>query len=443
MAVLSGNDRSIAGFAMLGHGLVHWFETSIPIFLAVWLTELDVPVARAGLIVALGYAPFGLGALPAGILADRYGPKRLVLGCLAGMSCAFLLLAGAPAIAGALPVPPIAVIGLGLLCWGCAASIYHPAGLALISRGVEERGTVFAWHGMAGNAGIALGPFVAATLLIGLDWAAVAAILAVPGVLGIFYGLTAEFDPTGAIDDEEHDTEDDEHDTDRAATADSDSLSAILADSRTLFASAFALVFVLVAFEGLFYRGVLTYLPDLLQNTAAIGEFSLPIDLEGIEPGNYIYTALLVVGMAGQYAGGKLTDRVDTDRGLIVLFLLLGVLALAFVPATQIGLGAIVGYCVVLGFVLFAIQPFYQNAVALHTPAETRGLSYGYTYLGEFGLGAASVALGGVVLGGASTTAFFAMLAGFAGAGSLVAVVLAHRGLPHSELSPTGTDVEE
>ncbi len=44
----------------------------------------------------------------------------------------------------------------------------------------------------------------------------------------------------------------------------------------------------------------------------------------------------------------------------------------------------------------------------MYTPPDTRGLSYGYTYLGEFGLGSASIAVGGVVLGEASLTAFFA-----------------------------------
>ncbi len=177
---------------MAGHALVHWFETSIPIFLVVWLAEFDVGVATFGIVVALGYAPFGLGALPGGILADRYGPKRLVVSCLAGMSAAFLVLSLAAS---------IYTIAVGLVLWGVAASVYHPAGLALISTGVSERGTVFAWHGIAGNAGIALGPFVAATLLIFLEWSLVAAILAVPGILAVIYGLSAEFDPTAAVED--------------------------------------------------------------------------------------------------------------------------------------------------------------------------------------------------------------------------------------------------
>ncbi|MCU4742967.1 MFS transporter [Natronoglomus mannanivorans] len=402
---LNANDRSIAGFTMTGHALVHWFETSIPIFLVVWIVEFDVSVAWIGIVVALGYAPFGLGALPGGILADRFGTKRLILFCLAGMSGAFLVLAFA-AVADS-----IYAVAVGLVLWGIAASVYHPAGLSLISTGVEERGTVFAWHGIAGNVGIALGPFVAATLLFVLEWQYVAAILAVPGLVAVAYGLRAEFDPVAATDGTGSDS------------PQALSLSELRSNSRVLFASAFAIVFVIVTFEGLFYRGVLTFLPEILHGLPAMAEIELAAGLEGIEPGDYIYVGLLVVGMAGQYAGGKLTSRVPAARGLAVIFTILAVLALAFVPVTAMGLGMILVYCAVLGFFLFAIQPFYQEAVAVYTPPDTRGLSYGYTYLGEFGLGATSIAIGGFVLS-ESLGLFFAMLAGFALTGALLSAGL-------------------
>ncbi|WP_306053101.1 MFS transporter [Natronococcus wangiae] len=401
---LNANDRSIAGFTMAGHALVHWFETAIPIFLVVWLAEFDVAIALLGLVVALGYAPFGIGALPGGILVDRYGTKRLIVLCLAGMSLAFVVLAMSTS---------IYAIALGLLLWGIAASIYHPAGLSLISTGVEERGTVFAWHGIAGNAGIALGPFVAATLLIFLEWQLVAALLALPGLLAVLYGLSADFEPTAAV----------EGDAD-AGPDEALSLSGLAGDSKALFASAFAVVFVIVTFEGLYYRGMLTYLPEILHGLSAMDGLALPAGLEGIEPADYIYVGLLVVGMAGQYVGGKLTDRVAPARGLAAIFAVLAALAVSFVLATGMGLAAIAALCGIFGFFLFAIQPFYQNAVAVYTPADSRGLSYGYTYLGEFGLGAVSIALGGFVLD-VSLGWFFVMIAGFALAGMLLSAALA------------------
>lgn len=398
------NDRSIAAFTMLGHGLVHWFEMSIPIFLVVWLEAFPQSVALVGLIIALGYAPFGIGALPAGVLADRYGTRRLILLCFAGMTLSFLVLPFATS---------IYAVGLALILWGVAASIYHPAGMSLISTGASERGTVFAWHGIAGNAGIALGPFTAATLLVFVDWQVAAALMALPGVVAILYGTRAEFDPTAAVEEEVD-----------AGAGTAMTPSTVFSNSKRLFASAFLVVFVLVVFEGLFYRGMLTYLPEILQDLDAMAEISPSAGLAGIEPSDYVFVGLLVVGMAGQYVGGKLTDRVAVERGLLVIFGILALLALAFVPVTSLGLVGILAVCALLGFFLFAIQPFYQVAVALYTPADTRGLSYGFTYLGEFGFGAASIAIGGFVLGEFTLGAFFATLAGFAVVGCALAVLL-------------------
>jgi hypothetical protein len=60
----------------------------------------------------------------------------------------------------------------------------------------------------------------------------------------------------------------------------------------------------------------------------------------------------------------------------------------------------------------------------VYTPADTRGLSYGFTYLGEFGFGAASIAIGGFLLDEFQLAVFFTALASFAAVGGLLALVL-------------------
>lgn len=77
--------------------------------------------------------------------------------------------------------------------------------------------------------------------------------------------------------------------------------------------------------------------------------------LEEIEPVDDAYVGLLVVGMAGQYAGGMLTNRIPAERGLIGIVGVLAVLAFAFLPVTSHGLLPLVLFCGVLEFFLFAI----------------------------------------------------------------------------------------
>jgi MFS family permease len=418
---MEGNDRAIVTFTGLAHALVHTYELSIPILVVVWLTEFPVSTALLGTVVAVGYALFGAGALPGGVLTDRYGSNRLVTACLVGMGVSFLLLSVAPGI-------PTIAIALGL--WGLSASVYHPAGLALISKGVEERGTGFAYHGMAGNAGIALGPLVTALLLLVADWRVVTAALVVPAVAAVAYARTAEFDETAAVNADSgtetgpgDQSEPTSADGGAASTEDGtdgppNSLAEFLADSRALFTVGFTLAMLVVMANGLFYRGTLTFLPDVL------GGFLPPVgDVVGLFAGSplaaefdlafYLYAGLLTVGIGGQYVGGKLTDRIETPTGLAAVFAGLVVVAVLFVPAAQAGVAPLLVVSALLGFLLFTLQPLYQATIAEYSPPGDRGLSYGYTYLCSFGIGAAGAAISGYLLSVVGVDGTFLALAAF------------------------------
>jgi MFS family permease len=400
---MNTNDRAIVGLVMVGHAMVHTYELSIPILMTVWLTELEVSTSVLGVASTAGYALFGLGALPSGILVDRWGSRRLIAACLAGMGASFVLLSLAQS---------VWTITVALVAWGAAASIYHPAGLSLISTGVQARGHAFALHGMAGNAGIALGPLLTALLLIGLDWHLVAAGLALPAAAATVYAWRASFDEHAAEAPGE------------ASEPEAHPLRRLWTSSRQLFATGFAAVFAVVMLSGLYYRGALTFLPELLTPLVTL---DLPVDLE---PGRYVYAGLLMVGIGGQYVGGRLTDWMRTERALAVAFLALAGIAVAFLPVARTGTGGLVAISVALGFVLFLVQPLYQATVALYTPTRVRGLSYGFTYLGVFGIGALGAAIAGAVLQFVSPTALFAVLAGFAGVAALVSGGLALRPAP-------------
>jgi MFS family permease len=408
---MNDNSKSIVGFTMISHAIVHTYELSIPILVVIWLAEFSVTTALLGIAVAIGYSLFGIGALPSGLLVDRYGAKRLVLVCLAGMGVSFLLLSTARG---------VITIALSLSLWGIAASIHHPAALALISTGVEERGTGFAYHGMAGNFGIAFGPLVTAILLLIFDWRIVTILLIIPTILAISYALTAEFDETAAVSIEEE----------TSTEENPSSLSSFLASSRALFTIGFSLALVAVMMNGLFYRGTLTFLPDVLS------EF-LPNITEHIqlfEPGSrladefdlasYLYAGLLTVGIGGQYVGGKLTDRIAVPLGLAGNFTILVAISIVFIPAAESGLTLLLIASGLLGFFLFTIQPFYQAAIAEFSPPGNRGLSYGYTYLANFGVGAAGAAIAGYLLVITDVSGTFLTLATVPALGAVLSVIL-------------------
>ena len=410
---------------MLSHSLVHTYEFAIPVLIPIWIATFDTTPALVGLVVTVGLSLFGLGSLPAGVLSDRIGSKPLLVACLLGMGGAFLLLGIAP---------NLIVLTLALVFWGAAASVHHPAGLSLVTKGVEERGNAFAYHGTAGNVGTATGPLLTTLLLFAFaeNWRLVAAVLAVPALVGAVLALRVDVDESAAVRPAATDGGDRASETDsgeNGSTAKSepgiDSLSDFLSTSKVLLASAFLLVFGIVMLSGLYYRGALTFLPALLSGFDAIS----PVSVLGrtLEPANYVFTGLLAIGVLGQYAGGKLTDRIDLELGLLIGYGALALIALIYLPAASAGLLPLLALSAVLGFFLFFVQPFYQATVAEYTPSEARGLSYGYTYLGVFGVGALGASVAGGILTYFSQLVLFVVLAVFALAASGIAAFLYSR----------------
>jgi len=412
-------ERRIVAFTAGSHGLVHTYELSIPILLTVWIAEFSTTAATLGLVSTIGYGLFGVGALPGGIVVDRFGSKPVILACLAGMAGSFLLVSVAP---------NLIALALAVGVWGITASVYHPAGLSLLSKSVEQRGTALGYHGIGGNLGIALGPLATALLLLAFDWRIVAAALTLPAIVVAAYGATVDVDaalPDPATAD---------GGGSNSAAADRDdatpevSLSSIAADTRVLIAGGFLIVFAFVALSGLYYRTFLTFLPDLLGDV--LGGL---IDIQLVDPespyaeefdvARYLYVAILTVGVFGQYLGGKMADSMPPARGLVILMSVLVGLALLFVPAS----GATVPFLLVslaLGVTLFTVQPLNQAMVAAYSPSEARGISFGYTYLGIFGVGSLGAAIAGSVLTRAGPQELFVVLAGIAALGAISAAAV-------------------
>ena len=155
-------DRVEFLFLNAGHFLDHLFMLIFATVAAVRLAE-EWGMSYAALIpyATPGFVAFGVGAIAAGWIADKWSRE--------GMMVVFFIGIGASSIATALADTPLQ-IALGLLAIGTFAAVYHPVGIAMVVQGRRKTGVPLAINGVAGNLGVAAAALIAGVLIDTGSW---------------------------------------------------------------------------------------------------------------------------------------------------------------------------------------------------------------------------------------------------------------------------------
>ena len=356
----------------LAHALVHTYELVFPAIEQVLAEAWRLDTTVTGRIATLWALPFGVGALGAGWLADRFGSRRVLIVYLVGCSAACLAVAWA----GSLIVLQVAMFGMGAF-----ASLYHPAGLSYISRLVpsERLGEALGYHGILGAMGVAGAPFLVGLSLVVLPWNGAYLLLAPVGL------ILAVVVATLLPDDSTH----------RSA--------ARVSGSHGDWA-AFAVFCLVAVLLGMTYRGFLTFLPRYLNDV------QLPwlAGLSARSVRSYLAGGVLVMGIVGQYSGGWLCGRYRLEALLLVI-LTLNIPALLWlgVASDNTRLLATGSFAIIH----FAVQPVGNSLIARYTPSHRRSLGYGINFLASFGCGSFGAMLAGEIAHRKGITAIYPALA--------------------------------
>jgi MFS family permease len=343
--------------------MTHLYELAFPAIALTVRDDLGWSLADVLQLSFVMYLLFGLGALPAGMLADRTGAKRVLSLCMLGAGCGSILVAmanGKPAF-----VASLALVGLSI-------SAYHPAGMSLLSRVMQRRGRALGINGVFGNLGSATAPFVGGLLAYWFGWRVAFAVL---GVLGVVVGLL-----TLAIG--LHDERRPHHATVAGASG------------NGLALRYFALLCGAMMLAGFAYRGVALLLPATFREQATFLSTALERLRFGslADLGNLSATTLAsfayAVGIVGQLVGGHLADRHDLRK----LYLLFWASSLPFLFGMAFAregwlLAAASGYV----FFSLGMQPVENSLVARFTPERWRSTSYGIKFILNFGVGSLAV----------------------------------------------------
>lgn len=342
------------------HALVHAFEVSLPSVEQMIGEDFGVGTEETGLLGTAWRIPFGCGALLAGWLADRYGSKPLLLLFLGGCVATSLISAWAPT---------LNIVFLAMFAMGCFASIYHPAGLALISRETspENRPAALGWHGIFGSVGFTCAPLLAALAFsVGsLSWQQFYLLLCIPAVvIALLLSFTLRENRV-----EENRDEDNAYEPVDGSFRETTAIPAI-----------FFFLVLIGSLSGFVYAGFMHFLPRYL-DSALEDLTSLPD--EGVR--NYLAAIVLGCGVIGQAVAGRFARPGRMGRQLSLVMWASAPCLIAMAIATgPWRLAAACGFATIH----FMNQPLYNSLIAQFVPTERRSMGYGFSNMMCFGLGA-------------------------------------------------------
>jgi MFS family permease len=380
---MNKEERFIVLVASLAHGLIHAYGLILPALLLTLTEEFGVGVMEMGIAATVYGVAFGLGAIPAGVVSDRFGSRRVIAVSLGGASAASALMG----LAGSYWM----FVG-GLFALGTFSSLYHPAALSLISRGVRQSGRGMGYHGMGGTLFQALTPIAAAAIAVSFNWRAAFVVFALPGLMLAFLLHRVRISEDVA---------------EKAVGAEQNPR--FQADSAHRPSNGLVLFVVCGAalFSGAIFNGsVNSFLNAFLT-------LRLKLEILGFSPelvGSAATTIALLVGVLGQYVGGKVADLRHPE---FVMAGAMGVCAVgAFIMSAVTGWSLVV-FTFIFIFGYFSSQPAQNGIITSYVDSSRRGRVFGYQFFIAFGAGSFSSSVAGYVADKFSIDRIFIMLGSF------------------------------
>ena len=343
--------------AVAGHFLIDLYTPILPIILPLLMETMDLSYFLAGLVVTVFNVVSSITQPLVGIWSDKTGKRADV---------AFCVLLGAVGIS--LSALANNYLILLMLVTGAAIghALFHPSAMDLVYR-VSPPAKLGKYNSVfttAGSISYAFGPLVAGALIAFGGLPAVCWMV-LPGIIGAawIFRLTRRMPETSASSKVQK--------------------TSLIAGS----ASAAALVVMVCALRAIGYMGVITYLPTLL--TESVGLSTLLSSL--------VVTIMLFFGVAGQLAGGRLSDKYGRKRMLVAG------LVLAIPCFLLIFAGGFLMYAGIMSYAFFASFCYVTSVTMTQEllPGKTglaSGLTLGFT-MGLGGFGAAAVGLAADITG--------------------------------------------
>ncbi len=388
----------------VGHFLDHLFTLIFATVAALALhREWGLGYADLLKYATPGFFAFGVFALPAGWLADRWSRE--------GMMSVFFVGIGLSSIATSFARSPLE-LALGLFVIGVFAAIYHPVGLAIVVEKWKNTGMRIAVNGVWGNLGVASAALVTGYFIDHGGWRIA---FVAPGVVSILIGIAYTVLVWPQIVQP------------RAPGRAKAAAKALAPDIKALLVRVSAIVFLTTAVSSIVFQSTTFALPKVFDER--LGGIAVSATALG-------QLAFLVFALAsiGQLIVGHFLDRVG-PRTVFMAAAAIQVVFFAVMP----GLSDWAALLCAMAFMLAAFGqiPINDYMIGRLAEGEYRARIYGVRYVVSFTVLAAALPLIAFVYENWGFDALFRVLAASA-AVILAAVALLPQRLPQPQGAAVG-----
>jgi MFS transporter, FSR family, fosmidomycin resistance protein len=335
----------------IGHALTHWYPATFYLLLPLIGNELGLSYVQIGSILTTQALCGAIANIPGGLLVDSVGRKGLLMAIslfwigapylLMGFSYNYWLL-----------LTCAALVGIGNNLW-------HPTAIPLLAQHFPDRkGLAVSIHGMGGNVGDAVAPFVAGALLAYLTWRQVVVVNVIPGIamalllLVLLGGMQSR--PRAAPG---------------SAARPKRSFADVLRDFRTLLHNR-VLIFLCASsvFRSMTHGGLMTFLPIYLARELNYSPILIGAAMAALQTAGFIASPI----------SGHLSDRMGRRQIIMSSMGVTAVIIAFMIMAGQSS--AFVFFIAFLGFFFFSIRAVLQAWLLDATPPDMGGSAIGVLF---------------------------------------------------------------